>query len=93
MRKQKIIEHISLDGVIQHSADDGGLHASDWTAPYRTPASCSDAETNALSLIERVSATLTAPPKLEKEMKSELLYLTFVTVPGVFSGCHTSLIA
>lgn len=23
MRKLKIIEHISLDGVIQHSADDG----------------------------------------------------------------------
>jgi FtsX-like permease family protein len=25
MRKLKIIEHISLDGVIQHSADDGGF--------------------------------------------------------------------
>src|SRR5712672_3328714 len=38
MRKLKIIEHISLDGVIQHSADDGDFRYSDWTAPYRTPA-------------------------------------------------------
>jgi len=32
------MEHISLDGVIQHSADDGDFAYSDWTAPYRTPA-------------------------------------------------------
>ena len=38
MRKLKIIEHISLDGVIQNSADDGDFPYSDWTAPYRTPA-------------------------------------------------------
>lgn len=38
MRKLKIIEHISLDGVIQHSADDDGFPYADWTAPYRTPA-------------------------------------------------------
>ena len=38
MRTLKIIEHISLDGVIQHSADEGGFPYSDWTAPYRTPA-------------------------------------------------------
>src|SRR5689334_7002920 len=38
MRKLKIIEHISLDGVIQHSADGDGFPYSDWTAPYRTPA-------------------------------------------------------
>jgi dihydrofolate reductase len=38
MRKLKIIEHISLDGVIQHSTDDDGFPHSDWTAPYRTPA-------------------------------------------------------
>src|SRR5213080_954652 len=38
MRKIKIIEHISLDGVIQNSADDGDFPYSDWTAPYRTPA-------------------------------------------------------
>jgi dihydrofolate reductase len=37
MRKLKIIEHITLDGVIQHSADDGDFPYSDWTAPYRTP--------------------------------------------------------
>ena len=38
MRKLTITEHISLDGVIQHSADDGDFPYSDWTAPYRTPA-------------------------------------------------------
>ena len=38
MRKLKIFEHISLDGVIQHSADDGDFPYSDWTVPYRTPA-------------------------------------------------------
>ncbi|HMG01183.1 MAG TPA: dihydrofolate reductase family protein [Gemmatimonadaceae bacterium] len=38
MRMLKIIEHISLDGVIQHSADDGDFPYSDWSAPYRTPA-------------------------------------------------------
>ena len=38
MRKLRIFEHISLDGVIQHSADDDNFPYSDWTAPYRTPA-------------------------------------------------------
>ena len=38
MRKLIIMEHISLDGVIQHSADDGDFPYSDWTAPYRSPA-------------------------------------------------------
>ena len=38
MRKLKIMEHISLDGVIQHSADDSDFPYSDWTVPYRTPA-------------------------------------------------------
>ena len=37
MRKIRIMEHISLDGVIQHSADDGDFPYSDKTAPYRTP--------------------------------------------------------
>lgn len=37
MRKLKIIEHISLDGVIQSSGEDEFPYA-DWTAPYRTPA-------------------------------------------------------
>ena len=37
MRKLTIIEHISLDGVIQHSADDGDFPYSEWTLPYRTP--------------------------------------------------------
>ena len=38
MRKLKIFEHISLDGVIQHSADGGDFPYSDWTLPYRSPA-------------------------------------------------------
>src|SRR5512137_1992708 len=38
MRRLKVIEHISLDGVIQHSADGGDFPYGDWTAPYRTPA-------------------------------------------------------
>ena len=37
MRKLKIFEHISLDGVIQSSGEDDFPY-SDWTAPYRTPA-------------------------------------------------------
>jgi len=40
MRKLKIMEHISLDGVIQVSEGpgDGDFPYGDWTAPYRTPA-------------------------------------------------------
>ncbi len=38
MRRLKIIEHISLDGVIQVSGEDGDFPYGDWTAPYRTPA-------------------------------------------------------
>jgi dihydrofolate reductase len=38
MRKLKIIEHMTLDGVIQHSADENGFRYSDWSAPYRSPA-------------------------------------------------------
>src|SRR3954464_1545486 len=37
MRQLKIIEHISLDGVIQSSGEDGFPYAN-WTAPDRTPA-------------------------------------------------------
>jgi len=37
MRKLKIAEHISLDGIIQHTADENGFPYVDWTAPYRTP--------------------------------------------------------
>lgn len=38
MRKLKIIEHISLDGVMQVSGDEGDdFPYGDWTAPYRTP--------------------------------------------------------
>ena len=38
MRKLKICEHISLDAVIQQSADENDFPYSDWSAPYRTPA-------------------------------------------------------
>jgi hypothetical protein len=40
MRKLKIMEHISLDGVIQVSdgPEDSDLPYGDWTAPYRIPA-------------------------------------------------------
>lgn len=38
MRTLRIMEHISLDGVIQHSADGGDFPYSEWTVPYRTPA-------------------------------------------------------
>ena len=38
MRTLTIMEHISLDGVIQHSADDDDFPYNDWSAPYRTPA-------------------------------------------------------
>jgi dihydrofolate reductase len=38
MRKIKIFEHISPDGVIQVSGEDGDLPYGDRTAPYRTPA-------------------------------------------------------
>ncbi|GAB3771697.1 dihydrofolate reductase family protein [Spirosoma horti] len=37
MRKVRILEHISLDGVIQHE-DSEDFAYGDWTAPYRTPA-------------------------------------------------------
>jgi dihydrofolate reductase len=37
MRKLKIMEHISLDGVLQTSGEDNFPY-NDWTASYRTPA-------------------------------------------------------
>jgi dihydrofolate reductase len=37
MRKIRIMEHISLDGVIQHEDGEGFSHGG-WTTPYRTPA-------------------------------------------------------
>ena len=41
MRRVRIFEHISLDGVIQHGGgrnEDGDFPYGEWTAPYRTPA-------------------------------------------------------
>lgn len=39
MRTLRLIEHVSLDGVLQVSDDgDGAFPYGDWTAPYRTPA-------------------------------------------------------
>jgi dihydrofolate reductase len=37
MRKLKIIEHVSLDGVIQHTPDENGFPYGDWNGRYRTP--------------------------------------------------------
>lgn len=34
MRKLKLVEHISLDGVIEHGA---GYEHGDWTSPFRSP--------------------------------------------------------
>jgi dihydrofolate reductase len=36
VRKLKVINHVSLDGVIQNSPEDGFAY-SDWGAPYRSP--------------------------------------------------------
>ncbi len=38
MRKLRIFEHISLDGVIQSSADENNFPYGDWSGPYRSPA-------------------------------------------------------
>lgn len=41
MRKVRIFEHISLDGVIQHSGErneDGDFPYAEWTTPFRSPA-------------------------------------------------------
>ena len=37
MRKIRIMEHTSLDGVIQHEDGEGFAHGG-WSTPYRTPA-------------------------------------------------------
>ena len=37
MRRPRLMEHISRDGVIQASGEDG-FPCADWTAPYRMPA-------------------------------------------------------
>jgi dihydrofolate reductase len=36
MRTLRIIEHMSLDGVIQHSVDDNDFPYGEWTVPYRS---------------------------------------------------------
>src|SRR5262245_46151239 len=36
MMKLTIIEHMSLDGVIQHSADEDDFPYGEWTVQYRT---------------------------------------------------------
>ena len=38
MRRLKIIEHVSLDGVVQHSVDDDDFPYGEWTVPYRSSA-------------------------------------------------------
>ena len=38
MRRLRIFEHISLDGVIQSTPDENNFPYADWSGPYRTPA-------------------------------------------------------
>lgn len=38
MRKFKMMEHVSLDGILQTTDEDGDFPHGDWTAPYRSPA-------------------------------------------------------
>ncbi len=38
MTRLRIFQHISLDGVIQQSADENNFPYSNWSGPYRTPA-------------------------------------------------------
>jgi hypothetical protein len=63
MRRLKIMEHISLDGVIQHSADDDGFPYRDWTAPYRSPAGW--ARGSASLRTERRHARSSSPARLQ----------------------------
>jgi dihydrofolate reductase len=37
MRKLKIFEHMSLDGVVQHTADENTFPYSNWSVPFRSP--------------------------------------------------------
>jgi len=37
MRKLKIFSHVSLDGVMQHTADENGFPYGGWTGAYRSP--------------------------------------------------------
>ncbi len=37
MRVLRVIEHITLDGVVQHFADGDGFPYGGWTGPYRSP--------------------------------------------------------
>jgi dihydrofolate reductase len=37
MRKLKIFEHISIDGVVQHTPDENDFAYSGWTVPFRSP--------------------------------------------------------
>lgn len=36
MKTLKILEHISLDGIIQHTTDENGFPYGDWMSPYRS---------------------------------------------------------
>ena len=37
MRKLRIFEHTSLDGIIQHTADENSFPYSNWSVPFRSP--------------------------------------------------------
>ena len=67
------MEHISLDGVIQHSADDDDFPYSDWSAPYRTPAG--------RDLVLSGSSTLTST-LLEHGLADEVLLIVSPVLLG-----------
>jgi hypothetical protein len=71
MRKLKIIEHISLDGVIQVSGDDGDFPYGDWTAPYRTPAGRDEITGRGQAATLRAAETIT---ESRKTLRSHLAH-------------------
>jgi hypothetical protein len=71
MRKLKIIEHISLDGVIQVSRDDGDFPYGDWTAPYRSPAGRDEMPGRGQAATLRAAETIT---ESRKTLRSHLAH-------------------
>jgi hypothetical protein len=80
MRKLKIFEHISLDGVIQvrGSGEDGDYPYGDWTAPYRTSAG---RDADGRDLILWGSSTLTSI-LLEHGLADEVVLLVYPVLLG-----------
>ena len=72
MRKLRIIEHLSLDGVIQHSTDDGDFPYSDWTVPYRAPLAAMRCSHLAVLAMRRVDRLATHPVSTTSIFQSSL---------------------